>query len=99
MRCAGCGKQFEASGRVASISGRIMGDECTDSYYWCEACGTYTLRMLREIFAGPDTESSGIAIAKEEGDRRLEIIRRCAEPWDERCRCEAHRKYFGDWLD
>lgn len=84
---------------MASISGRIMGDECTDSCYWCDVCWKHTLRMLRVIFAGPDTESTGIAIAKEKGDRRLETIRRCAELWKARCRCEAHSKYFGDWLD
>lgn len=99
MQCVRCRKEFEEKDRAASISGRIMGDDCTDSYYWCSVCGVYTLRMLREIFAGPDTESAGSLIEKEEGERRLEIIRRCAEPWNERCRCEAHREYFGRWLD
>ena len=99
MKCVECGKEFDQSGRVASITGRMMGDDCTDTYYWCEACGVYTLRLLREIFVGPETESAGNQISKEEGDRRLAIIRRCAEPWDERCRCEAHKEYFGGWLD
>ncbi len=99
MNCSHCGKEFEKADRVASISGRLMGDECTDSYYWCEACGVYTLRLLREIFAGPDTESTADPLSKQEGDRRLEIIRRCPEPYNERCRCEAHKEYFGGWLD
>ena len=99
MRCAGCGKEFDKTCQVASISGRIMGDECTDVYYWCESCGVYTLRMIREVFAGPETERACDPMSNLEGDRRIEIIGRCSEPYDERCRCEAHREYFGDWLD
>jgi len=84
---------------MASISGRIMGDECTDSYYWCEACEVFTVRFLREVFAGPEMTHDSEPISREEGDRRLALIRRCLEPYDERCHCEAHRAYFGKWLD
>jgi hypothetical protein len=84
---------------VAGISARIMGDECTDDYYWCAACQVYTIRLCREMFAGPDVVHDSDPIPKEEGERRLAIIRACVQPGDERCRCEAHRAYFGDWLD
>jgi hypothetical protein len=83
----------------ALISGRLMGDECTDVYYWCAACEVYTIRLYREVFAGPETAHDCEPIAKDEGDRRLEIIRRCPNPGDDRCRCDAHREYFGGWLD
>ncbi len=99
MQCARCGREFENKDRVACISGRLMGDECTDLYYWCEACGVYSLRLCREIFAGPETERIADPISKEEGDRRIALIRRCDQPYDERCRCEAHKEYFGGWLD
>ena len=76
-----------------------MGDECTDSYYWCETCGVYTARLYRDVFAGPETANDSEPISKEEGDRRLELIRNCARPQNERCRCAAHLAYFGGWLD
>ncbi len=98
-RCSRCGRLFEKKDRVAGISGRIMGDECTDHYYWCDACGVYTLRLYREVFAGPESSHDSEPIPKEEGDRRLELIRRCEDPFDDRCRCEGHKAYFGDWLD
>ena len=38
-------------------------------------------------------------LTKAEGDARVEIIRACSEPWDKKCRCEAHKTYFEGWLD
>ncbi|TCJ11601.1 hypothetical protein EZJ19_15110 [Parasulfuritortus cantonensis] len=99
MRCSQCGREFTDAEQVACISGRIFGDECTDCYYWCEACGVYSLRMYRDVFAGPELEKDCEPISKTEGDRRIELIHRCPNPGDERCRCEAHREYFGEWLD
>jgi hypothetical protein len=97
--CAKCRRPIREDQCVAAISGRIMGDTCTDCYYWCDACGVYTLRMYRDVFVGPETESEGQQFSKEEGDRRVYLIRRCTEPGNERCRCEWHRAYFGEWLD
>jgi hypothetical protein len=99
IRCSRCGRPFACEDRVALISGRIMGDGCTDCYYWCDDCSIYTIRLYREAFAGPETFHDSEPIPKDEGDRRLGIIRKCPEPGDERCRCEWHRAYFGDWLD
>ncbi len=99
VRCSRCGRLFEKEECVGCISGRIMGDECTDSYYWCGGCAVYTVRLCREVFAGPETAHDSEPIPREEGDRRLELIRSCPEPHHERCRCEGHRAYFGDWLD
>ena len=99
VRCSRCGRPFEDAEYVACISGKIMGDECTDCYYWCEACAVYTIRLVREVFAGPEIAHDSDPIPKDEGDRRLELIRSCPEPYNERCRCEGHRAYFGSWLD
>jgi hypothetical protein len=99
LRCVKCGRSFAAEERVALISGKVMGDECTDVYYWCEACGVYSIRLYRDAFLGEETSSDSKPIPREEGDRRLALIGRCPEPWNERCRCEAHREYFGGWLD
>jgi hypothetical protein len=99
VRCSSCGREFDVEDRVAGIAGKVMGDECTDIYYWCEACGVYTIRLHRDVFLGPETAHDSEAISKEEGDRRLKLIRSCPEPYNERCRCEGHRAYFGGWLD
>lgn len=99
IRCSGCGRPFDPAERVALISGKVMGDECTDCYYWCERCGVYTVRLYRDVFCGEETWTDSKPISKEEGDRRLALIRRCPEPWRERCQCDAHREYFGGWLD
>jgi len=97
--CSRCHNPFAEEKPVASISGRIMGDECTDCYYWCAACEVYTVRLYRDVFCGEETSHESEPISKEEGERRLQLIRSCAEPWDGRCRCEGHRAYFGNWLD
>lgn len=76
-----------------------MGDECTDCYYWCADCGVYTLRLYRDVFTGPEEAHDSGPLDKEEGDRRLAIIRGCPDPGDGRCRCPAHRAYFVDCLD
>jgi hypothetical protein len=99
VRCSRCGREFVPEEQVACISGKIMGDECTDCYYWCGACGVYTIRLIRDVFVGPETERSSEPIPKEEGDRRLGLIRSCPEPHNERCKCDGHREYFGGWLD
>jgi hypothetical protein len=99
VRCRRCGKPFVKEEHVALIAGRVMGDECTDCYYWCGTCGVYTVRLYRDVFCGEETAHDSEPISREEGDRRLELIRSCAHPNDERCQCEAHREYFGGWLD
>jgi len=99
VRCSRCGAPFPPEECLACISGRIMGDSCTDSYYWCAACSVYTVHFERDAFAGPQTARISEPIGKEEGERRLAIIRSCPDLPDERCRCDAHRAYFGDWLD
>ena len=39
------------------------------------------------------------AVPKAEGDAKLALIKRCDQPWNKKCRCDAHREYFGGWLD
>lgn len=78
--CAGCARPFQEKDRVAGISARIMGDECTDAFYWCEACEVYTVRLYREVFCGPETARNSEPIPREEGDRRLAAIRLVSGP-------------------
>ena len=99
LRCSVCRRSFRTEERVALICGTIMGDECTDCYYWCEICQVYTIRLYRDAFLGEETHRDSDPISREEGERRLALIRSCPEPWNGRCRCDGHREYFGGWLD
>src|SRR5574341_1605702 len=102
IRCAQCGGDFcgqPKEARVASISGSIMGEEYIDSYYFCSRCEVYTVEVYHDRFLGEDDASTQGPVPKPEGDSKVDLIRQCSEPWNKRCRCEAHRSYFGGWLD
>lgn len=99
MRCMQCNRSFLDEERVASMSGSIMGDEHTDSYYLCPLCDVYTVVSWWDNFTGVESRSLSGPLSKQEGDARIELIRQCSAPWDKKCRCEAHRRYFNDTLD
>lgn len=96
-RCLQCDAHLEKP--VASICASIMGDEYSDTYYFCPACDRYTVSGWRDRFLGEETPSGGGLLDRAEGDERVAIIARCSRPWDKNCRCDAHREYFGDSLD
>ena len=50
MDCIQCKRPFLDEDRIASISGSIMGDESTDTYYFCGDCGVYTVEVYHEAF-------------------------------------------------
>ncbi len=99
MQCTQCSRPFLDAERIASISGSIMGDEHTDVYFLCPLCKVYTVVTWWDDFTGTETVSVNGPLSKQEGDERIELIGHCFEPWDKKCRCEAHRKYFNDTLD
>ncbi len=102
MKCSQCGKTFNTEnneGRVASISGSIMGDEYTDTYYFCEVCQVYTVDVYHDRFAGEGEATIHGPLPKQEGDIKVKLIKQCSEPWEKKCRCSAHKEYFGGWLD
>ena len=100
--CAKCGAPLgegEERHPTASICGSIMGDEYTESWYFCPACQMYTLEDHRDRFVNDEVVSVRDPIEKAAGDAKVSIIRRCPKPWSKRCRCPAHMEYFGSWLD
>ena len=97
--CANCHRDLGRDECVAFISGRVMGDEYTESIHLCAACGTYTWTMDRDVFCGPEVRGEGRPLARERAEELVRIIRRCGSPWDGRCRCPAHLEYFGGHLD
>ncbi len=102
IRCAQCQREFSApeyKERVAGISGSIMGDEYTETYFFCAECGVYTVEYCHDRFCDEESVSVSGPVPKSQGDAQVEIIRQCPEPWNKHCRCRAHRAYFGESLD
>lgn len=102
MRCSQCGRDFDPSDPhqpVASISGSIMGDEQTESYFFCRLCGVYTVEVYYDRFLGEDEVTVRGPLLKEQGDEKVALIRECPESWDKKCRCKAHQTYFQGCLD
>jgi hypothetical protein len=99
MRCKKCGRPFADQDRIASISGSIMGDEHTDSYFLCPACDVYTVICWWDNFTGIETSSSSGPLEKKKGDAQVELIEKCSRPWDKHCPCESHTVYFSGSLD
>ena len=76
-----------------------MGDEVTESYFLCEHCGVYTVEVIHEPFLGKESISYRGPVARTKGEAAVDLMRRCPDPWDKKCRCEAHTSYFEGWLD
>ncbi len=99
VQCSKCGKELGAEDRLASISGSIMGDEYIDTYFLCIPCQLYTVEVYHDRFSGPEEVSVRGPVSKAEGDASVALIGQCSEPWDKKCRCQAHQSYFGGSLD
>ncbi len=102
MKCSQCGKEFDSQrgeGPAASISGGIMGDEYIESFYFCDRCQVYTVEAVHDRFLGEEEVTSRGPVPKSEGEAKIKLIKQCPQPWNKKCRCEAHRSYFGPWLD
>ena len=102
IHCLQCRQELggeQKTGWVASISGSIMGDEYIETYYFCSKCGVYTVDVYHDRFSGPEEISFRGPLSKAEGDEKVQLISQCPQPWNKKCRCAAHRSYFGDWLD
>ncbi len=100
--CISGGKAFGDAGKnrsVASISGSFMGDEYTESYFYCEPCGVYTVEIYHDRFLGEGSVFLKGPVSKSEGDEKVRLIGECLEPCDKKCRCKAHMKYFDGCLD
>jgi len=102
VKCLQCGREFAAGIKgecAAAISGSIMGDEYTESYYFCDHCGVYTVEVCYEPFLGEEEVTLQGPVSHAGGDASVTLIKSCPEPWNKKCRCEAHRSYFGESLD
>ena len=87
IKCSKCGNALgegEQGGPVAVISAGIMGDEDTESWYFCPDCQVYTVGKYHDRFSGEDDFRVKGPIDKATGDAKVAIIRRCPEPWSKR---------------
>ena len=102
IHCSQCGSPLVGQGKgtlAASISGSIMGDEYTESLFFCHTCQAYKIEIRRERFCGEDSVASSGPLSKAEGGAKIELIKRCPEPWNRGYRCDAHREYYGSFLE
>jgi hypothetical protein len=102
MKCTQCGRVFAADaaeGRVASISGSLMGDEYIDTWYLCPACDCYTIDAYHDRFLAEGEAMVEGPLSRSEEDPWIAVTLRCETPWDKRCRCDAHQEYFRGALD
>ena len=97
--CVQCKRPFSSEDLIASMSGSIMGDEVTDSFFLCPGCGAYTKVSWWDNFTGEETMNLSGPLTRQEVDARADLIGKCSRPWDKKCRCDAHREYFNDTLD
>jgi hypothetical protein len=97
--CVQCKRAFSGDDCLASISGSIIGDEVTDSYFFCPGCGAHTKVSWWDSFTGVETMNVSGPLPKQDVRERVDLIRKCSSPWDKKCRCAAHREYFNDTLD
>jgi len=95
-RCARCGSSLGGiAARPAKICLLALGDEYTESYFYCPACGEYTVRVDHDRFMGDEETHFRGPLSREEGDRLLAMIAACPDPTDKFCACETHRALGG----
>lgn len=76
-----------------------MGDEYIESYFFCEHCGVYTIEVCHDRFLGEEEISVRGTVSRSDGDAAITLIKKCHQPWDKKCRCDAYKAYFGESLD
>ncbi len=97
MECLQCKRVFGANeGRRAAIAIMVMGDEYIYSYWYCQACGVYSIEAYHDRFMGEDSITYMGPFPKEIGDQCAELISTCPAPQDKYCDCDAHKAlYYG----
>jgi hypothetical protein len=97
VQCAVCGREFDRTGRdcpAGVIAVEALGDEYIESFFFCDTCGVYTQETYCDRFLGEETVSVSGSIAKGAGDALVELIRKCSDPMNKKCSCEAHREFL-----
>jgi len=96
VQCLTCKRELTASeGSRAGISISVTGDEYIYTYMYCTFCKSYTVESYYDRFLG-ESEISFFSVDKETGDRAMELIKACPDPFDKNCKCPSHQAmYYG----
>ena len=91
MHCLTCKKEFTAADNPREgISISVIGDEYTYTYIYCATCRNYTVESYYDCFLGEDTVSF-FSVDKETGERAIELIKACPDPYNKNCACPSHQ--------
>jgi hypothetical protein len=92
VNCVRCDQPLQKA--RAGISIFVAGDEYVYSYFWCDACGVYSVEGYHDRFMGDSEVFALPAISREEGDRAVALIGACPVPHDKLCDCASHRALY-----
>ena len=94
MTCSSCKRDLgDFSSRAAVISVERLGDEYTESYFYCDRCECWTVELYIDRFLGEETSRVDGPIPKDKGDKLVELIRQCPDPTDKHCKCKIHQTW------
>jgi hypothetical protein len=79
--------------KKATITVDRYGDEEDRTYFFCEACGVYSVWVCIEAFFTDSLSfHAGRPIPQKKGDEIVRLIGECPAQWMKSCKCPAHRK-------
>jgi hypothetical protein len=94
MNCSSCNRDLgDFSKCAASISVEQLGDEYTESFFYCDRCECWTQELYIDRFLGEGTSRVCGPIPKARGDELVKLIRQCPDPGDKHCECEVHKNW------
>ena len=99
MKCKKCGADLGGfENEAASICLRVRGDGETRTYFLCTHCDAYSVWVwVEEFFTDRDTLYGSGPISRKEGDKIVEMIRKCPAPNNKSCKCPTHEEMSG-WV-
>ena len=91
--CAKCGADLGDHKKSDQISIEVMADEHTYAFWFCKDCDVYTRLMFIDNFLGAEYTLGPCVMRREDGDRCVELIRKCPNRAYKKCKCESHQKF------
>jgi hypothetical protein len=92
MKCSKCDSGLgDMNSRIAFICLDIAGDERIESYWFCKACGFYTLESYRDRFMGSTIVTIDDPIEQADGEAIVATLKACPDPNNKRCSCSVHQ--------
>ncbi len=93
VSCKGCGTELGPTRRrKAFLAAFAQGDEEVRSWFFCEACRTWTIEFVDDHFMGDTTVSLAGPFPEGSCEADVALANTCPDPGDKWCTCPAHRK-------